>query len=173
MEKSNFELSFIKSSYIAEVIAATGSEELMAKENRPYVGMYDTATGWFVPLRSNLRKTQPEIAHWATPFETNNPHYKNPGLDFQKAIFVPNENDVEIIKNTLPTAQWDYIAQHSRDINSAFTDYVLWVDQVEDDNFDKKWSTVPLFPEGIQSIRERIIAEEIEIDQSINNDMSI
>lgn len=173
IESNHLQLAFIKPNYIAEVIAATGSEELMQKVERPYVGMYDKNLKWFVPLRSNISKHHPKKSQWLTPFQTTNLHFKNPGLDFQKAVFVPDEKDVEVIKNTLPVEQWKYITQHSSEINSAFTDYVLWVDQKPDDNFDKKWSTVPLFPEGIQSIREQLIEEEIEINQSINNDMSI
>ncbi|MBC9119308.1 hypothetical protein [Fructobacillus fructosus] len=169
----NLELAFIKTSYMAEIIAATGTEELMDKGNRPYIGMYDKSTRWFVPLRANVTKTRKENAVWLTPFETSNPHYRNPGLDFMKAVYVPEEEDIHKIKNTLPEKQWDYINKNQQNINNAFTNYVLWVDELPDSERDKKWSTVPLFPKGIQSIRERLIAEEIELNQSLYNDIGI
>lgn len=44
----------IDENFIAETIARTGSEQLLNKSTRSYVGLYDEETSWYIPLRSNL-----------------------------------------------------------------------------------------------------------------------
>ncbi|WP_419153697.1 hypothetical protein [Weissella viridescens] len=152
---NQIKLGFISEKYMAEIVAATGSEELMDKGNRPYVGLYDTASEWFVPLRAKVNPNSPEFNHFLTPFKTNNPHFVNPGLDFKKALYVPNESNISEMKNTLPKGQWEYIREHSDEINAAFTNYALKVEAMPENSRERQWSTVPLFPDGIQKIKER------------------
>ncbi|MCJ7969464.1 MAG: hypothetical protein MUW51_11310 [Lactococcus lactis] len=56
---SNYKLVTINPKFIAETVARTGSEELMDKATRSYVGLYDENTNWYIPLRANLGKKKP------------------------------------------------------------------------------------------------------------------
>ncbi|MFK5292360.1 hypothetical protein ACI3PH_18045, partial [Lactococcus lactis] len=92
----------IKETAIAEIVAATGSEQLIDKATRRnFVGLYDETTNWYIPLRANLGKKKPQGAVFDTPFKTTNPHFKRPGLDFQKAIYLEKDG-VLPIRNKLP-----------------------------------------------------------------------
>lgn len=88
---SRYKLAYIDTSFIVETIARTGIEQLLTKNNRPYVGIYDSVNNWYIPLRSNIGFKKPIGSYYLTPFETNNLHFVNPGLDFQKSLFVPSE----------------------------------------------------------------------------------
>ncbi|XBG82281.1 hypothetical protein V4S33_03180 [Enterococcus cecorum] len=101
---SNYMLVMIDTKFIAETIARTGSEELLEKALRNYIGLYDKSENWYIPLRSNLGKYKPLECFYETPFQTNNPHFKRPGLDFEKALYVPYESVIQI-QNTLPKDQ--------------------------------------------------------------------
>lgn len=81
---SRYKLVTIDPKFIAETVARTGSDELLDKATRSYVGIYDEETNWYIPLRANVSKHKPLIAYYLTPFNTNNPHFVRPGLDFQK-----------------------------------------------------------------------------------------
>ncbi len=99
---------------MAEVIVATGSEELMEKSNRLDLGLYDNASDWLIPLRAKVNRKSPDFNHFLTPFKTDNTHFTNPGLDLKKAIYVLDDKNVSEIKNTLPEAQWKYILKHRK-----------------------------------------------------------
>lgn len=148
-----YKLVFIKPEFIAETVARTGSEEIMHKSNRSYVGIYDEAMGWYIPLRAKIGKFKPEIGCFLTPFKTTNPHFVNPGLDFEKALYVP-KNYVEEIRNLLPHEQAEFIDKHLSEIKAKFEDYVLLVEKLPRGSPKYLYSTVPLFPEGIVRIKE-------------------
>ncbi|WP_419154747.1 hypothetical protein [Weissella minor] len=154
-EIGDFRLGYISEKYLAELVAATGSDEFLEKGNRPYIGMYDVNSGWFVPLRAKVSEKKPSIARYLTPFETKNSHFKNPGLDFQKAIYAPENWQVKEMANTLPIKQWEYIKNHRNDINSKFTAYVSSLDKIRKDSPQYEMSTVTFFPDGIKKIKER------------------
>ncbi|MEY8538281.1 toprim domain-containing protein [Lactococcus muris] len=152
---SNYKLVTINPKFIAETVARTGSEELMDKATRSYVGLYDENTNWYIPLRANLGKKKPVGTFFETPFSTTNRHFIKPGLDFQKAIYVPFESIIEI-DNTLPQEQNILINDNYEKIQAEFEKYVLNVEKYSKDSRDYLWSTVPLFPEGIKKIKHHI-----------------
>ncbi len=152
---SNYKLVTINPKFIAETVARIGSEELMDKATRSYVGLYDENTNWYIPLRANLGKKKPIGTFFETPFSTTNHHFIKPGLDFQKAIYVPLESIIEI-DNTLPQEQNILINENYEKIQAEFEKYVLNVEKYPKDSRDYLWSTVPLFPEGIEKIKRHI-----------------
>lgn len=154
---SRYKLAYIDTSFIVETIARTGIEQLLTKNNRPYVGIYDSVNNWYIPLRSNIGFKKPIGSYYLTPFETNNLHFVNPGLDFQKSLFVPSESVIEI-RNTLPREQSQFIETHLDDIQQKFESYVLSVDRLDHNSPSYLFSTVPLFPEGIEHLK-RVIAK--------------
>lgn len=166
MSLSNYKLVTIDQKFIAETVARTGSDELMEKATRGYVGLYDADENWYIPLRANLRK-KPRGAYFDTPFETKNPHFKHPGLDFQKAIYVPVASVIEI-NNTLPKKQSNLIFSMQNQIKKEFENYVLRVEQFPNDSKDFLWSTVPLFPEGIQKIKGKSNEQHPILDNRAN-----
>lgn len=149
---STYKLVTLDPIYIAEQIARTGSEELLTKASRNYVGLYDDNQNWYIPLRANLNKRKPPGSYYETVFENHNPHLKRPGLDYQKALYIPQEKVIEI-ENTLPHSQAVLIEKESAHISKAFEDYVLSLEGLKKDSFAYLMSTVPLFPEGIQKIK--------------------
>ncbi|MDG4984557.1 toprim domain-containing protein [Lactococcus lactis] len=153
---SNYKLVTIQPKFIAETVARTGSEELMDKATRSYVGLYDENTNWYIPLRANLGKKKPEGAFFETPFDTKNRHFVRPGLDFQKAIYVPIESIIEI-DNTLPREQNILINERHDQIQSEFEKYVIEIEKYPSNSRDYLWSTVPLFPEGVEKIKRNIV----------------
>lgn len=157
---SIYKLVTIDQRFIAETIARTGSEQLLTKVARSFVGLYNQEENWYIPLRANLGKKKPEGAYFETPFRTDNSHFKRPGLDFEKAIFVPIEYTIDI-RNTLPKDQSEFIADHQKAIKSNFEKYVLRIDELSKRSPSYKFSTVPLFPEGIKKIKQ-IHAKKIE-----------
>ncbi|HEY0221636.1 MAG TPA: ArdC-like ssDNA-binding domain-containing protein [Lactovum miscens] len=163
---SNYKLVTIDQKFIAETVARTGSDELMEKATRSYVGLYDTDENWYIPLRANLGK-KPRGAYFNTPFETKNPHFKHPGLDFQKAIYVPVASVIEI-NNTLPKKQSNLIFSMQNQIKKEFENYVLRVEQFPNGSKDFLWSTVPLFPEGIKKIKEKLNEQHSLLDNRAN-----
>lgn len=150
---SIYTLVTIDQRFIAETIARTGSEQLLDKVARSFVGLYSQDENWYIPLRANLGKKKPEGAYFETPFETNNTHFKRPGLDYEKSIFVPSEYTIEI-RNTLPSEQSDLIFSKQNEIRMSFENYVLSLEKLDKHSPSYKFSTVPLFPEGIQQIKE-------------------
>lgn len=86
----NYKLVTLDQRFIAETIARTGSEQLLDKLTRSYVGLYDNQESWYLPLRANIGKNKPPGFFFETPFPTDNPHFKRPGIDFEKALFVPD-----------------------------------------------------------------------------------
>jgi antirestriction protein ArdC len=146
----------IKETAIAEIVAATGSEQLIDKATRRnFVGLYDEDTNWYIPLRANLGKKKPQGAVFDTPFETTNPHFKRPGLDFQKAIYLEKDG-VLSIRNTLPKEQSEFLEAHQDNVKSAFEQYILKVANHEMSDNQYYMSTPSLFPEGIEKIRQQV-----------------
>lgn len=150
---SNYKLVIIKEQFLAETVARTGSEQLIDKSTRSYVGLYNLLANWYIPLRANLGTKKPKNAYFKTPFKTDNPHFKNPGLDFEKAIYVP-ANEVVEIRNTLPMDQNRFIAENEEIIKESFEKYVNNIDNISKKSPNYLFSTVPLFPEGINKIKE-------------------
>ncbi|SFL29220.1 DUF6782 family putative metallopeptidase [Lactococcus garvieae] len=149
---SNYKLTTIDQRFIAETIAATGSEQLLEKAGRNFVGLYDDTQNWYIPLRANISKKSPADSHFDTPFKTDNLHFRRPGLDFQKALYVPEEMIIPI-KNTLPKEQAAFIEQSSEKVKEAFETYVLSLEDLSKESYAYQFSTVPLFPEGIEKIK--------------------
>jgi hypothetical protein len=116
-------------------------------------GLYDDEENWFIPLRANIAKKKPKGTFFKTPFKTNNPHFKNPGLDFQKALYVPNKFIIET-KNKLPHEQRNFIENNIVKIKNRFEKYVLSVEKLNKKSHYYEISTIPLFPEGIQRIKD-------------------
>jgi|GEM_PF-1685832 len=149
---SNYKLVTIDPRFVAETVARTGSEEMMQKATRSFVGLYSDDESWYIPLRANLGRNKPEGTFYETKFETENRHFVRPGLDYQKAIFVPEEYVLEI-KNTLPKEQSQIIFNHQDVIKEGLEDYILSVESFPKHSKDYQYSTVPLFPEGIEKIK--------------------
>ena len=146
----------IKETAIAEIVAATGSEQLIDKATRRnFVGLYDETTNWYIPLRANLGRKKPQGAVFDTPFKTTNPHFKRPGLDFQKAIYLEKDG-VLPIRNTLPKEQSEFLEAHQDDVKRAFEQYILKVANHEMSDNQYYMSTPSLFPEGIEKIRQQV-----------------
>ncbi|AWN67120.1 hypothetical protein LL14B4_13015 (plasmid) [Lactococcus lactis subsp. lactis] len=146
----------IKETAIAEIVAATGSEQLIDKATRRnFVGLYDENTNWYIPLRANLGRKKPQGAVFDTPFKTTNPHFKRPGLDFQKAIYLEKDG-VLPIRNTLPKEQSEFLEAHQDDVKRAFEQYILKVANHEMSDNQYFMSTPSLFPEGIEKIRQQV-----------------
>lgn len=146
----------IKETAIAEIVAATGSEQLIDKATRRnFVGLYDENTNWYIPLRANLGRKKPQGAVFDTPFKTANPHFKRPGLDFQKAIYLEKDG-VLPIRNTLPKEQSEFLEAHQADVRRAFEQYILKVANHEMSDNQYFMSTPSLFPEGIEKIRQQV-----------------
>ncbi|WP_349652190.1 ArdC-like ssDNA-binding domain-containing protein [Lactococcus lactis] len=146
----------IKETAIAEIVAATGSEQLIDKATRRnFVGLYDENTNWYIPLRANLGRKKPQGAVFDTPFKTANPHFKRPGLDFQKAIYLEKDG-VLPIRNTLPKEQSEFLEAHQADVKRAFEQYILKVANHEMSDNQYFMSTPSLFPEGIEKIRQQV-----------------
>lgn len=150
---TTYKLVTIDQRFTAETIARTGSEQLLEKAMRSFVGLYNEDESWYIPLRANLGNKKKDTAIYKTPFPTSNPHFKNPGLDFEKAVYVPNHYVIEI-QNTLPEEQSKLIFENQEDIRNRFENYVLSVESMEKGNSDYLFSTVPLFPEGIERIKQ-------------------
>ena len=98
---NQYKLVTIDLAFYAQLHLRLGNEQLLRKAGRGYVGLYDEKENWYIPIRSNLGKKKPSNACFPTPFQTSNPHFKNPGLDFQKAIYVPKEYTKEEIEDAL------------------------------------------------------------------------
>ncbi|WP_353891919.1 ArdC-like ssDNA-binding domain-containing protein [Lactococcus lactis subsp. lactis] len=146
----------IKETAIAEIVAATGSEQLIDKATRRnFVGLYDENTNWYIPLRANLGRKKPQGAVFDTPFKTANPHFKRPGLDFQKAIYLEKDG-VLPIRNTLPKDQSEFLKAHQADVKRAFEQYILKVANHEMSDNQYFMSTPSLFPERIEKIRQQV-----------------
>ncbi|WP_251920175.1 ArdC-like ssDNA-binding domain-containing protein [Lactococcus lactis] len=161
----------IKETAIAEIVAATGSEQLIDKATRRnFVGLYDETTNWYIPLRANLGKKKPQGAVFDTPFKTTNPHFKRPGLDFQKAIYLEKDG-VLPIRNTLPKEQSEFLEAHQDDVKRAFEQYILKVANHEMSDNQYYMSTPSLFPGGIEKIRQQV--EQINHPEKSMQEISI
>ncbi|WP_349652102.1 ArdC-like ssDNA-binding domain-containing protein [Lactococcus lactis] len=161
----------IKETAIAEIVAATGSEQLIDKATRRnFVGLYDETTNWYIPLRANLGKKKPQGAVFDTPFKTTNPHFKRPGLDFHKAIYLEKDG-VLPIRNTLPKEQSEFLEAHQDDVKRAFEQYILKVANHEMSDNQYYMSTPSLFPEGIEKIRQQV--EQINHPEKSMQEISI
>ena len=164
---ATYKLVTIDQRFTAETIARTGSEQLLEKAMRSFVGLYNEEESWYIPLRANLGNKKKDTAIFKTPFPTTNLHFKNPGLDFEKAVYVPNHYVMEI-QNTLPEEQSKLIFENQEVIRNKFEDYVLSVDSMEKDNNNYLFSTVPLFPEGIEKIKQ-IQQRREEVKKELNS----
>lgn len=167
---SRYRLAYIDTSFIVETIAHTGTEELLTKDNRPYVGLYDAENNWYIPLRANIGCKKPKAACYRTPFKTHNPHFVDPGLDFEKSLFVPSESVIEI-RNTLPREQSQFIETHLDDIQQKFESYILSVDSMNHNSPFYLYSTVALFPEGVEHLK-RVIAERQAQNHSLAEELA-
>lgn len=150
---TTYKLVTIDQRFTAETIARTGSEQLLEKAMRSFVGLYNEEESWYIPLRANLGKKKKDTAIFKTPFPTTNPHFKNPGLDFEKAVYVPKHYVMEI-QNTLPKEQSKLIFDNQEVIKDKFEQYVLSLSDVNQQKNDYLFSTIPLFPEGIENIKK-------------------
>lgn len=171
----NYKLVTLDQRFIAETIARTGSEQLLDKLTRSYVGLYDNQESWYLPLRANIGKNKPPGAFFETPFPTDNPHFKRPGIDFEKALFVPDEFIIPI-RNTLPQEQAKLINEQSNIISDNFEQYVLKLENISKKSPSYRFSTVPLFPEGMEKIKHIISKEREELveenDLQLINDLA-
>lgn len=171
----NYKLVTLDQRFIAETIARTGSEQLLDKLTRSYVGLYDNQESWYLPLRANIGKNKPPGAFFETPFPTDNPHFKRPGIDFEKALFVPDEFIIPI-RNTLPQEQAKLINEQSNIISDNFEQYVLKLENISKKSPSYRFSTVPLFPEGMEKIKHITSKEREELveenDLQLINDLA-
>lgn len=170
---SNYKLATINQQFIAETIARTGSEQLLEKAGRNFVGLYNEEENWYIPLRASLSKKSPEGSHFDTPFTTTNKHFRRPGLDFQKALYVPG-NMITEIRNTLPTEQSKFILEHQEKIQNTFENYVMNIENLEPESNAYQFSTVPLFPEGIEKIKKLAKSKvpKSDIDQTLKQSIT-
>ena len=126
---NRYKLVTVDLAFFEQLYLKTGSSQLLKKASRSFVGLYDEKENWYIPIRANLGNKKPNYAYFPTPFQTTNPHFKKPGLDFEKAIYLP-EKYVNEINNTMPLDQANFI-QHNQDkIKEAFENYVLKVDKM-------------------------------------------
>lgn len=167
---SRYRLAYIDTSFIVETIAHTGTEELLTKDNRPYIGLYDAENNWYIPLRANIGRRKPKTACYRTPFTTNNPHFVDPGLDFEKSLFVPSDSVIEI-RNTLPREQAQFIESHLDDIQQKFESYVLSVDRLDHNSPSYLFSTIALFPEGVEHLKRIIAKRQAKHSHSLAEDL--
>ena len=167
---SRFKLVHINEKYLAELALKTGGEEILTKASRGYVGLYDTENCWYIPLRAKLQKGKPINSIYPTPFKTNNPHFVNPGLDFQKSLFVPQQETV-VLAPVLPRDQAAFIETHLDDIRQKFEKYVLSVDRLDHSSPSYLYSTIALFPEGVKHLKELIAKREAKGTHSLADDL--
>ena len=151
---SNYKLVTIDQRFIAETIARTGTYQILEKASRNYVGLYNEEENWYIPLRAKIKVNKiPNSLYYETPFQTENPHFRNPGLDFQKALYVPTKYILDI-ENTLPKEQSDFIFNHQQEIQNKFEEFVLLTANSKMSDFQLNQNTVNLFPEGIEKIKQ-------------------
>jgi pcfD len=151
---SNYKLVTIDQRFIAETIARTGTYQILEKASRNYVGLYNEEENWYIPLRAKIKVNKiPNSFYYETPFKTENQHFKNPGLDFQKALYVPKKYILDI-ENTLPKEQSDFIFNHQEEIQNKFEEFVLLTANSKMSDFQLNQNTVNLFPEGIEKIKQ-------------------
>ena len=151
---SNYKLVTIDQRFIAETIARTGTYQILEKASRNYVGLYNEEENWYIPLRAKIKVNKiPNSFYYETPFQTENPHFRNPGLDFQKALYVPTKYILDI-ENTLPKEQSDFIFNHQQEIQNKFEEFVLLTANSKMSDFQLNQNTVNLFPEGIEKIKQ-------------------
>lgn len=151
---SNYKLVTIDQRFIAETIARTGTYQILEKASRNYVGLYNEEENWYIPLRAKIKVNKiPNTFYYETPFKTENPHFRNPGLDFQKALYVPKKYILDI-ENTLPKEQSDFIFNHQEEIQNKFEEFVLLTANSKMSDFQLNQNTVNLFPEGIEKIKQ-------------------
>ena len=155
---STYKLVTIDQRFLAETVARTGQERILQKSTRSYVGLYDEKENWYIPLRANLSPKKPKGTFFPTPFKTENPHFKNPGLDFQYALFAPQEAVLEI-RNTLPTEQKKFIEKHQQEIKNKFSQYILSIEHLNKKSLPYLVAAAPLFPEGIEKIKKQNLKE--------------
>lgn len=155
---STYKLVTIDQRFLAETVARTGQERILQKSTRSYVGLYDEKENWYIPLRANLSPKKPKGTFFPTPFKTENPHFKNPGLDFQYALFAPQEAVLEI-RNTLPTEQKKFIEKHQQEIKNKFSQYLLSIEHLNKKSLPYLVAAAPLFPEGIEKIKKQNLKE--------------
>ena len=151
---SNYKLVTIDQRFIAETIARTGTYQILEKASRNYVGLYNEEENWYIPLRAKIKVNKiPNSFYYETPFKTENPHFRNPGLDFQKALYVPKKYILDI-ENTLPKEQSDFIFNHQEEIQNKFEEFVLLTANSKMSDIQLHQNTVNLFPEGIEKIKQ-------------------
>lgn len=167
---NHYKLVTVDLAFFAQLYLKTGSSQLLKKASRSFVGLYDEKENWYIPIRANLGNKKPAYAYFSTPFQTTNPHFKKPGLDFEKAIFLPIKY-VNEIQNTMPIEQANFIQTNQDKIKEAFENYVLEVDKMNKESKEFLFSTVPLFPEGIEKIKELKQTEVKEIDSEKEIDL--
>lgn len=167
---SRYKLVHINEKYLAELALKTGGEEILTKASRGYVGLYDTENCWYIPLRAKLQKGKPTNSIYPTPFKTNNPHFVNPGLDFQKSLFVPQQETV-VLAPVLPRDQATFIDSHLDDIQQKFESYVLSVDSLNHNSPSYLYSTISLFPEGVEHLKQVIAKRSAKRPCSLSDDL--
>ncbi|WP_460058084.1 hypothetical protein [Pseudolactococcus yaeyamensis] len=109
-----------------------------------------------IPLRANVNAKAPSETYYLTPFKTDNPHFKNPGLDFQKAVFLDlaDETMFSYIDPPIPSNQLSFIKNNLNDLELKFETFVLSIEDYPQNSRMYRFSTVPFFPEGIQKIKD-------------------
>ncbi|WP_314355081.1 ArdC-like ssDNA-binding domain-containing protein [uncultured Granulicatella sp.] len=175
---SNYKLVRIDDDFLSELVASTGSEEILDKHNRSYVGLYNEEENWYIPLRSKIGTKRSIDSYFETPFKTTSPHFVKPGLDFQKSLFVPVQSVRILNQNKIPDEQANYIKIHSEEIKERFEKYVLSVESYDKSSKDYLYSTVALFPEGIEKIKQlqqsrEKVNEEIKQTKSVNEEIDL
>lgn len=149
------EVKYLNPKFLAEEMARTGSYQFDLKANRLYVGIYDQKTGWFIPLEGRLSPRAPRDGVFETPFPNHNPHFKKPGLNLQKAIFIEKESALIEIDNTLPEAQYEFIQRHLDQIEAQLRSYTKRIIQLPNRHPNLTMSTVPFYPRGIEKLLQQ------------------
>ena len=165
---SNYKLVRIDDDFLSELVASTGSEEILDKYNRSYVGLYNEEENWYIPLRAKIGTKRSIDSYFETPFQTTSPHFVKPGLDFQKSLFVPLQSVRILNQNKIPEEQANYIKTHSEEIKERFEKYVLSVENYDKSSKDYLYSTVALFPEGIEKIKQ-LHKDREQVKQELNS----
>lgn len=151
---SEFTLVQIDNKYIEDELGFDKSKELLTKKARIFVSYYDDLENWYIPLRANINKRKPKGTYHETPYIENDIHFKNAGLDFQKSLYLPKAKTKQVPSH-LPVVQIVSLIDEENIIIDEFEQYVLSLNNYHKNSKYFKWSSIPLFPKGIDKINSK------------------
>ncbi|MDF7637326.1 ArdC-like ssDNA-binding domain-containing protein [Leuconostocaceae bacterium ESL0958] len=145
-------IKLISSDFLKKERERTGSKQFLAKSTRPYLGLYDEKNDWFIPLVAKLREQSPHGSSFPTPVRGDNKHLKDPGLNFEKAIFVGASHTIDLPPGIVHPTQITFIQSHQTDIQIAFQAYLKRLINQSVHSNAVKFTTIKYYPEGIKRI---------------------